>query len=90
MDREKVIKGLEHCIGGKGCYGCPYTDRDNCTPFCQSNLMRDMMKCLIATERVKTKHNNGVTHWYTTAECDVSINPGDEYCPKCGRKLVWE
>ena len=23
-DREKVIKGLEHCIESNSCYGCPY------------------------------------------------------------------
>lgn len=24
MDRENVIKGLEHCKEGNLCYGCPY------------------------------------------------------------------
>ena len=24
MDREKIIKGLEHCAKGRDCKGCPY------------------------------------------------------------------
>jgi hypothetical protein len=29
MDREKVIKGLEHCSSEEGCRGCPYNKTES-------------------------------------------------------------
>lgn len=70
------------------CDSCPYnTDKMRCD---LATLYQDALELLIATEPVKTKHNNGVTHWYVAAECDVTVNPGDKFCRECGRRLVWD
>ena len=85
--REKVVKGLEchFLVDVKPCEKCPYDGDTNCT----DTMTKDALETLTATEHVKVKHDNGITHWYATAECDRSVNPGDEYCPGCGRGLEW-
>ena len=90
--REKLIQGLKCCVcdDTSACERCGYIDDgclENIDNF-KAAILRDALEVLTATERVKTKHNNGITHWYATSECDASVDPGDEYCPKCGRKLV--
>lgn len=42
-DREKVIKGLEHCIVGMGCFGCPYHVGGSLSSRCVDNIMRDTL-----------------------------------------------
>ena len=84
MTREDVIKGLEDSIFGfdgkvQGLHFEKWIE--------SSKAALELLK---AQEPVKTKHNNGVTHWYVSAECDVSVNPGDKYCHECGRRLVWD
>lgn len=46
MDREKVIKGLEHCSSSLGCYECPYSEIDQRTIECQLELDRDALALL--------------------------------------------
>ena len=40
--------------------------------------------------KVKTKCNTGLTWWYVCTECDESVSPGDKFCRRCGRRLVWD
>lgn len=30
------------------------------------------------------------TWWYVCGECHTAINPGDEICRECKRKLKWD
>ena len=53
MDREKVIKGLEHCFHGQECCGdteCPYfiehLSDGCCLEDCQENLKTDAIALL--------------------------------------------
>lgn len=54
IDREKVIKGLEHCLeieGDGSCVGCPYDD--DCfseNVECSEPMMRDALALLKAQE----------------------------------------
>lgn len=43
IDREKVIKGLEHCVVGMGCFGCPYHVGGSLSSRCVDNIMRDAL-----------------------------------------------
>ena len=57
-DREKVIKGLEHCISHHLCLGCGYYDPDNAR--CQKDLMRDALKLLKEQDHVPQKMWNAL------------------------------
>ena len=48
IDREKVIKGLEHCTNGRnGCFECPYSeDGFSATIYCKLQVDRDALKLL--------------------------------------------
>ena len=49
-DREKVIKGLEYCMGGcqVSCFNCPYRDPGEVPPDCLDNcrILQDAMELL--------------------------------------------
>ena len=45
MDREKVIKGLEHCSSGEGCRGCPYNKTES-GHACLFDCVRDAIPLL--------------------------------------------
>ena len=95
-NREKVIKGLEHCLED-GCRGCPY--EKNCDVFDNAfsgTLVKDALELLKAHEPVKP------THSYSTYHCGMcgylvgidGINNVEgcknQYCANCGRKVDWE
>ena len=44
-DREKVIKGLEHCSSGEGCKGCPYNKTES-GHACLFDCIRDAIPLL--------------------------------------------
>ena len=45
MDREKVIKGLEHCSSDAGCKGCPYGESEN-GHVCSFSCIQDALVLL--------------------------------------------
>lgn len=96
MDREKVIKGLEHCADrtNKRCNRtCPYHDRF----FCESELAADALELVKeqTTENVCSQRNvrlffcekcgYGIEDIYLTDETHYQMEP--IYCPNCGRKV---
>ena len=94
MDKlDNVIKGLEHCICGKGCYDCPYTDCDSCTPFCKAQIMRDALELLKAQEpQAAVFDMNGYTGEPVPKcpKCRAPIEKCFDYCPSCGQAVKWE
>lgn len=91
-DREKVIKGLEHCLEGVvGCQKrCPYK-RDFA---CRSELARDALALLKKQEAVSTivmQMNDGC--YIFCGSCNVMLAKnkpkGYKYCPWCGKKVNW-
>ena len=88
-DREKVIKGLEHCSKGPiGCQtNCPY-QRDF---GCRAQLTADVLAMLKEQEPVKPKQRNPHlgAWWYECGNCDTAISPSDNYCRGCGRMIDW-
>ena len=83
-DREKVIKGLEHCTrpsevgkGGNFCMDCPYTEPVGFNQFkCNSKqMMRDALALLKEQEAVEP-HYNARTNWYECGNCHYSMTSG--------------
>lgn len=91
-DREKVIKGLEHCdFGGSGtCYEkeCPYYQSHDCT----DELKNDILVLLKEQEPLKPYIDSlNDSCWWATGCCGTPINlKTDKFCPKCGRKVKWD
>lgn len=87
IDREKVMKGLEHCTSFGGtytpCNGCPYDD--DAEEHCQSRLHEDalallkeqeprvMMKeeIVLCTDWVWCEYTSGYQGWYRAEEYDT-------------------
>ena len=80
MDREKVIKGVEHCFHGQECCGdteCPYYIEplsDYCLEDCQENLKADALALLKEQE--------------TKLICNLlGGQPYEVYCRECRTML---
>ena len=92
IDREKVISGLQHCVGGRGCYDCPYTDCDSCTPFCKAQIMRDALELLKAQEEKVVNLTTKIAELTTSQEpveptigrC-VEYDGHDSWWYECGK-----
>ena len=93
-DREKVIKGLEHC-SEDGCKDCPYeTDCIMADGF--SELAKDVLELLKEQESTVKFSRNYMN--YVWSNCGVYINDEIDYmmdkpisfCPACGRKVKWD
>ena len=101
MDREKVIKGLEHCSSSLGCYECPYSEIDQRTIECQLELDRDaleLLKELRITGHWIEKEDYNLDIYYDCSECGESWTTidgtpwqnGMNYCPHCGSRMKLE
>lgn len=96
MDREKVIKGIEHCdFGGSGtCYEkeCPYYQSHDCT----DELKNDILALLkeqepIAPSVCGSKEPDGHgCWWYLCGKCKKPIDHKDRFCKRCGQAVKWE
>ena len=90
-DREKVIKGLEHCnkdgYAKDICADCPYVDKN--PSECIGQLMSDALALLKEQEGVKPKPT-GVEPNYNCGACGLPITQGYPFCPWCGRKVKWD
>ena len=74
MDRERVIKGLNHCAGDCA-KTCPYFDTDEC----HAALASDVLALLKEQEAVESKTG----HWIYLQFC---ANEG-VYCSECHTKM---
>lgn len=99
-DRDEVIRALKYCMIWDGdCSGCPYDGR------CQKNLFaleKDIIFLLsdVNTDykRVETYHDENddeecpVWKCMECSEkvvCHGSERPRWDYCPVCGRRIIW-
>lgn len=93
-DREKVIKGLEHCDFGVSstCYEkeCPYYQSHDCT----DELKNDILVLLKEQEAVepilKREGRNKYYNYYVCPCCDEEVVYDQNYCSECGAKFMWE
>lgn len=92
-DREKVIKGLEHC-SEDGCKDCPYeTDCIMADGF--SELAKDVLELLKIQETARAirEFSNGDkdgSWWYECGNCLNPIDCHDVFCSYCGKRLKWD
>lgn len=89
-DREKVIKGLEHC-SEDGCEGCPY-EPDCLMADGFSELAKDALE-LLKEQEAKSAIIEGsdVAHVGRCPSCHVILTPfRANYCYCCGRKVKWD
>lgn len=90
-DREKVIKGLEHC-SEDGCEGCPY--EPDCMMADGFELARDALELLKEQEpkQVVMTTNSYGTKFYHCPRCnhDIYAYPRQMYCSQCGQAVKWE
>lgn len=100
-DKEKVIKGLNHCFHGQEFCDeieCPYyIEQNSCyLEECQKNLKEDVLSMLKEQEAVKPgKDNDGTPEpytawWYVCGSCSWPIDMTDRYCRRCGRSVKWD
>jgi len=103
MDREKVIKGLEHCLSRYVdglCDDCPYMgelDKSYMIPMkCKEIIMRDALELLKEQEAVEPIKPLDKDDDYTfmCSNCKGELFCGDvirdNFCPTCGRSVKWE
>lgn len=94
-DREKVIKGLEHC-SEDGCKDCPYeTDCIMADGF--SELAKDVLELLKIQETARAIREfsddfsyDGGSWWYECGNCQNPVDYHDVFCSYCGKRLVWD
>ena len=59
------------------------------------NMHDDLSRMLdeLLKEQPKTKpmiHNSSADVWYYVCDdCNYPISPGDNYCGKCGKQIIW-
>ena len=99
-DRWKVIKGLEICSEHGSWHGldcelneeykdCPYR---GCETGCIVTIAKDAIALLRDQEPVKpskTLDGNG-NLWRDCGECGGVLPKHAQYCPTCGRKVMWD
>lgn len=66
---------------------CPYGKRET---GCVKTLAKDALELLKEQEPIPAKiHARAGSQWYITGCCDYPISPGANYCPECGKKVLW-
>lgn len=91
-DREKVVRGLEHCVGEEhaNCENCPYL-MDVVGVGCYTRLNRDALALLREQEaKAAWYDSNDLLRYWHCGHCGVIITHGDKYCRMCGREVKWE
>lgn len=91
-DRDKVIKGLEHC-SEDGCNGCPY-DQECELEDGFTALARDAVELLKEQEAIEPINSYGT---FRCGNCSniVGYNDGygrgyqNNFCSKCGKAVKW-
>ena len=95
-DREKVIRGLEHCSDPFMCDGnCPYYTAGDEISECTCYLAGDAME-LLKAQSVKPRRDGRVWRCgncggYVGFEDHDENDPNefDNYCRKCGKAVAW-
>lgn len=90
-DREKVIKGLEHCkdVNKLNCDECPYdyNGRGNGKSECTAELASDALALLKEQEAVEPKVS---CIEQRCGNCNKIIEmDGWKACPWCGKMIDW-
>lgn len=98
IDREKVLRALEHCdicSDRPNCPGCDYLRE----PDCVEHLKRDIIALLKAQEPVKPvvdidtwkcgNCGHALEHQQLLGD-NVLLHEQYNYCPECGRAVKWE
>lgn len=94
-DREKVIKGLECCLGSNDCdvepeEDCPY--QGMC--LCAMALRLDVFALLKEQEAVEPtlirEGRNRVCNDYVCPRCDNEVVYEQNYCSECGIPFWWK
>ena len=94
-DREKVIKGLEHCRK-TSCESCPYNAADvkSSNPICLINeMLSDALALLKEQEAVKPKskvrHGANAQIQHFCGNCNSILHGKPKYCSECGKGVSW-
>lgn len=95
--REKVIKGLEHCIADN-CDLCPYDENVDCPGFdlTPKTLLEDVLALLKAQEPLKPVPSDRyvrtepITFDYKCVVCNAGLVRHWVCCPCCGWAVKWE
>jgi hypothetical protein len=78
MDREKVIKAIDICLGHGKCDDCGYRIKDGySTMDCRKPMMRDALALLKEQNHERLKVN-------------IRHRNNDGYCPSCGKCIVMD
>ncbi len=102
-DRETVIAGLEHCITDEPCCGqkyitCPYTPQKTGDDCCARAFAKDVLALLKEQEAVEPilEQDSMVCGncgheviWQRMIGDNVLADEQLDYCPKCGRRQMW-
>lgn len=104
-DKEKVIKGLEHCDFGVSdtCYEkeCPYYQSHDCTDELKNDilvLLKEKEPKQIVHKQGKRENSDGSIDYFVECycpHCGKLLNrgfdiPWAEFCYKCGKAVKWE
>lgn len=94
IDREKVIKGLEHHTNlGIGCTGCPYNGDCHQLPKDVLELLKEQERSTAYWEKITGMAPPEYHGHYMCSKCEwhgMSYNEREmnyRYCPCCGAKM---
>ena len=89
-DREKVKKGLEHCLSlDYPCGDCPYYSYEDIQELeCERNLRHDALTLLKEQEAVEPLSDPYV--YWRCGSCGREIGFKHNFCEWCGRSVKWE
>lgn len=77
-DRNKVIEGLEYLITAYA-FHCD-----------DAECLGEAVELLKEQEPIPVKiHAGAGSQWYISGCCGYPISPGANYCPECGKKVLW-
>ena len=95
-DREKVVKGLRHCLHYNGsCLDCPYDG-----PNCQNDVLNDAVALLKEQEAVEPVLDKQTGRIWLCGKCGSYVgfedndphdpNEFDKYSRDCGTPVLWK
>lgn len=98
MDREKVIKGIEHCDFGNygSCYEneCPYYQSNDCTDELKNDILA-LLKEQKAVEPIKMQRMDSnfsfFVPYFLCGKCRYELIGKDVmFCSHCGQAVKWK
>lgn len=95
MDREKVIKGLECCLGSNDCdvepkEDCPYKGMCLCAMALHLDVLALLKKQEAVKPKSKSRHGSTTMYQHFCGNCMAMLHGKPKYCPNCGRAVKWE